>query len=122
MTVGSDTYTFSSVNGVAGTTDPTNSYYGIVASSSSPFASLIINLYGTATPVDGTNYTVNQFGGAGNTNPIMSVDGKSFTATSGTIICNLVGGKVRITFTDMEFKNVMDATDLRQVSATVTVL
>ncbi len=122
MIVSGTTYTLSSVMGVASTSNPANNYYGIVASSLSPSASLIVNLYGSATPADGSTFTVSAFGGAGTSNPIMSADGKTYTAISGTITCNIVGGKVRISFTNMDFKNMSDATDIKSVSAMATVL
>jgi hypothetical protein len=123
MIVGGTSYTFSTVAGVASTSDPNNNYYGIVANNgASPIASLIINLYGSATPADGSTFTVSAFGGAGNTNPIMSADGKTYTAVSGTVTCNIVGGKVRISFSNISFKNITDATDIKTVSAMATVL
>lgn len=108
--------------GVASTTNPANNYYGIVATCLSPTASLIVNLYGSATPADGSTFTVSAVGGANTSNPIMSVDGKTYSATSGTITCNIVGGKVRITFTNMAYKNMSDPTDIKTVSAMATVM
>jgi hypothetical protein len=122
MIVGGTSYTFSAIQGVASTANPSNNYYGIVATSLSPTASLIVNLYGSATPADGSTFTVSAVGGAGTSNPLMSVDNKTYAATSGTITCNIVGGKVRITFTNMTFKNMADATDIQTVSAMATVL
>jgi hypothetical protein len=122
MIISGTTYTFSSVMGVASTTNPTNNYYGIFATCLSPTASIVVNLYGSATPADGSTFTINAMGGAGTSNPILSADGKTYTPTSGTITCNIVDGKVRITFTNMQFKNMSDANDVVLVSAMATVL
>jgi hypothetical protein len=87
--------------------------------------SAIVNLYGTATPTNGSTYTVAALGQAGTSNPIIGITegstAKTYTATSGTVNVTLVGGKVRATLTNAQFKNVSDASDVRTGSFMLTV-
>jgi hypothetical protein len=112
------------VNFAAGVGNNTASpYYGIVANGSVPApSSLIVNLYGSNIPTDGSTYNVSPLGGAGNTNPILGLGTETYTARSGSVTAHIVGGKVNITFTNMEFKGISDSTVVKTVSANVTVM
>jgi hypothetical protein len=115
------TYTLSFIAGVPGPSNP--AYYGIVASGTSPeTSSLIVNLYGSSMPLDGSVFTVNPAStSAGNTNPILGLGSKTYTAATGSVTANIVGGKVRITFTNMVFKDIADVNNTKTVSGSVTV-
>lgn len=82
---------------------------------------MVVNMYGSPIPADGSTYTVSMFGTAGTSNPIVSVGGKSYVASSGTVTANIVGGKVRISFPALKFQNITNATDTKMISGQATV-
>jgi hypothetical protein len=119
MIIDGTPYTLAFVNGISNASGA--QYYSVTGGGTVPESfSIAVNLYGSPMPSDGSVFTVDQMGGAGTTNPMMGLKGEAYSARTGSVTVNIVNGKVKVSFSNMVFKGMLDSTKTVTVSYTAT--
>jgi hypothetical protein len=75
-----------------------------ITENSGPTVSITLNE--GSSPTDGSTYTVSDAKTAGTMSSVLTNSGKVYTALSGTLTFNIVGGKTRVTYTNMVYKQI----------------